>query len=251
MHILKTHTLTTPQADTFLVYWTNSLIRPGGLLRVRVARQIEDAHIAAELAAIQHLLEDKGVIGNAVVGNANTHLIVSLGAIKKLQRMGSDKAHLAPYANFLTTRFAGCKLSVDKNARWFEGFTPVCVEDLLVGEPRRETVKVAGLGEVSVTQHVLDRFADRFISDIAANKIAQAAWKKLGDVASDPSLREVTREGIWTKTKYAQQGKQEGRYFLNSKRNLVLVITEDKHKCLKLVTTYPATGQFHPLLKAA
>lgn len=251
MHMLKTHTLATPQADTFLVYWTNSLVRPGGLLKVRVAAQMQDARIAAELAAIQHLLEDKGVIGNTVVGNANTQLIVSLGAIKKLQRMGSDKAHLAPYANFLTTRFAGCKLSVDKDARWFEGFTPVCVADLLVGAPRRETVKVAGLGEVSVTQHVLDRFADRFLSDTATDKVAQAAWKKLTEVACDPTLREVARQGIWTKAKYAHQGKQEGRYFLNARRNLVLVITEDKNKGMQLVTTYPATGQFHPLLKAA
>ncbi len=107
------------------------------------------------------------------------------------------------------------------------------------------------MGEVSVTQHVLDRFADRFLSDTATDKVAQAAWKKLTEVACDPTLREVARQGIWTKAKYAHQGKQEGRYFLNARRNLVLVITEDKNKGMQLVTTYPATGQFHPLLKAA
>ncbi len=259
MHMLKTHTLHTPQADTFWVYWTNSLVRPGGLLRVRVASQIDDAPIAAELAALQYLLEDKGVLGNTVAGNAHTRLIVSSGAIKKLRRMASDKTHLAPYANFLITRFAGCTLSVDKDVRWFEGFAPV-PEDLLVGSPRRETVKIAGLGEVSVTQHVLDRFADRFMSDttpgiaqgkISPDQIAQAAWKKLTDAASDPALQEVARQGIRVKAKYARLGKPEGRYFLNARRNLVLVITADLHKGLQLVTTYPATGQFHALLKAA
>ena len=251
MHLLKTHTLPTPEADTFRVYWTNSPVRPGGLLRVRVAPRMDDAPIAAELAALQYLLEDKGVLGNSVAGNAMTKLIVSAGAIRKLRRRGSDKLHLAPYANFLTTRFAGCPLTVDKDARWFEGFAPESIEDLVVGSPRRETVKVAGLGEVSVTQHVLERFADRFLSDTAPDQVAQAAWKKLTDTASDPSLREVARRGIWAKANYARQGKAEGRYFLNARRNLVLVIAEDRHKGLQLVTAYPATGRFHPLPDAA
>ncbi len=251
MHILKTHTLATPQFGTFLVYWTNSSIRLGGLLKVRIAAQIDDAHIAAELAAIQHLLEDKKVAGHGVIGNANTQLIVSLGAIRKLQRKESDKTHLIPYANFLTTRFAGCKISVEKDARWFEGFTPVCEEELVVEAPRLETVRVTGLGEVFVTQHVLERFADRFLSDTAEDKIAQVAWKRLRNAASDSSLQEVVRHGIWSKTKYARQGKPEGRYFLSARRNLVLVITEDQRKGKQLVTTYPATTQFKPLLKAA
>lgn len=256
MHLLKTHTLATPQPDTFLVYWANSLIRPGGVLKVRVSPLIQDANIAAELAAIQYLLEDRAVLGDAVVGNANTQLIVSLGAIRKLHRKSSDKAHLAPYANFLTTRFAGCTLSVDKDARWFEGFTTGSVDDLLVGAARRETVKVAGLGAVSVTQHVLDRFADRFLSDTAPDKTAQdrvahTAWKKLTEAAADPSLREVAREGLWAKARYAQQGKQEGRYFLNERRNLVLVVTCDRYKGMQLVTTYPASGRFQPLRNAA
>lgn len=251
MNILKTRTIPTHQADTFLVYWTNSLIRPGGLLKVRVHPNIEDRHIAAELAAMQHLLEEKGVVGRNVVGNACTKLVVSLGAIRKLHRRQSDKVHLAPYANFLTTRFAGCKLDVDKNTRWFDGFQPESAEDLLVGEPRRETVKVAGLGEVTVTQHVLDRFADRFLPETVKDKVAQAAWKKLTEAASDPSVREVARHGIWTAAKHAHHGKQEGRYFLNVRRNLVLVVTDNSGEGMRLVTTYPVTGQFHDLSKAA
>jgi hypothetical protein len=251
MNILKTHTLSTHQADTFLVYWTNSLVRPGGLLKVRINPTMEDAHIAAELAAMQHLLEEKCVVGNAVTGNANTRLIVSLGAIRKLHRMDSCKAHLAPYANFLTTRFAGCGLSVDKDTRWFDGLSPACAEDLLVGGPRRETVKVAGLGEVSVTQHVLDRFADRFLPDTGKDKIAQTAWKKLIDTASDPSVHEVARQRLSGAAKHAHYGQQEGRYFLNARRNLVLVVTNNPGEGMRLVTTYPVNKQFHELARAA
>ncbi len=251
MHILKTHTLAAQDSNTFLVYWTNSTKRVGGLIKVRVTVNMQDAHIAAELAAMQHLLEERGVLGSHLVGNANTKLVVSLGAIKKLRRSQSDKSHLAPYASFLTTRFAGSPISVDKDTRWFDGFTPDTVEDLLVGGPRRETLKVTGLGNVAVTQHVLDRFADRFLPELSQDKLAQSAWKKLKEIAGDPTVREVTRQGLWVGVKCARHGKQEGRYFLNARRNLVLVITDNPGEGKRLVTVYPATGQFLALPMAA
>jgi hypothetical protein len=251
MNVLRTYTITTHQPDTFLVYWTNSSNRPGGLIKVRVTTGMPDAHIAAELAAMQHLLEDKAVIGSNLVGNPNTKLIVSVGAIRKLRHCQSDKSHLAPYANFLTTRFAGSPISVDKDIRWFDGFSPEVTENLIVTGPRRETLKVSGFGEVAVTQHVLDRFADRFLPESSQDKLAQTAWKKLKEIAADPTVREVTRHGLWCGMKHAQQGKNEGRYFLNCRRNLVLVITDNPGEGKRLVTTYPATRQFHAMPIAA
>lgn len=247
MNILRTHTQAGNEANSFLVHWTNSTKRPGGLIKVRMTANMQDAHIAAELAAMQYLLEESGVLGSTLVGNANTQLVVSLGAIKKLRRCQSDKSHLAPYANFLTTRFAGCPISVDKDTHWFEGFTPDTVNDLLISGPRRETLTVSGLGEVAVTQHVLARFADRFLPESSKNQLAQTAWKKLKEIASDPSVREVTRQGLWVGVKYAQQGKQQGRYFLNARRNLILVITDNPGEGKRLATAYPATRQFRAL----
>lgn len=250
MPILKTHTLTTDQPDTFLVYWTNSEARPRGLLRVRVAPEIQDRHIVAELAAIQHLLEDKAAAGRHVVGNANTRLVVSRGAIRKLQRMESDKEHLAPYANFLTTRFSGCPLSVEKDKSWFAGFAPE-PEDLLVSGPRRETLRVCGLGEVSVTHHVLERFTDRFLSESEKAKASQIAWKKLREVAADPMVREVACRKLWGTLKQMREGKQPGRYFLNRRHNLVLVVTDNPGEGMRLVTAYATSRQFHELARAA
>lgn len=248
MNLLKTHTIATAQADTFLVYWTNSLMTPKGVLKVRVTAQIEDRHIAAELAAMQHLLEEKCVIGRNLVGNAGTKLIVSRGAIRKLHHRQSDKAHLAPYANFMTTRFAGCQVSVDADKDWFTGFSPEATDSLLVSGARRETVNVSGLGEVSVTQHVLDRFVTRFLPEINPDKTAQTAWKKLVELASDPSVREVARSGLWAEIAHA--GKQ-ARYFLNAKRKLILVVTDNPREGKRLVTTYPANRHFHDMPKAA
>lgn len=251
MNILKIYTVATEQPDTFLVYWTNSPVRPGGVLRVRVLPGMEDAQIAAELAAMQHLLEEKRVIGTNLVGNPNTRLTVSQGAIRKLQRNQSDKAHLAPYANFLTTRFAGCQLCVDKDVRWFDGVDLNTTEELLVSEPRRETIRVTGLGEVSVTQHVLNRFSDRFLPEIKTDNVCRMAWKKLLETAADPLVREVVRSGLWHSVKYARQNKQEGRYFLNSRSKLILVVTDNPGEGKRLVTAYPANKQFVPLAQAA
>jgi hypothetical protein len=251
MNILKIHTLATGQSDTFNVYWSNSGFRPGGLLKVRITAPIEDRHIAAELAAMQHLLEVKCVLGHKLVGNAGTQLVISLGAIRKLHRRQSDKVHLAPFANFLTTRFAGCRLKVDKDSAWFDGFQPDSIEDLLVTGPIRETLKVTGLGKVCVTQHVLERFADRFLAGTEPAKAVPAAWKNLVALASDASVREVVRDSLWGAARYSSPGRQEGRYFLNAKRNLVLVVTDHPKQGKRLVTTYPATRHFRDMPRAA
>ena len=251
MNLLKTYTYPTELADSFLVYWANSPLRAGGLLKVRVLPRLADPQIAAELAALQYLLEEKQVLGCQLSGNANTSLIVSQGAIRKLLHRKSDKAQLAPYANFLTTRFAGCKLAVAKDTRWFAGFIPDAVDDLLVGEPRREQVNVTGVGAVSVTQHVLDRYAHRFLTAVPPDKLAQAAWKNLSKAATDPALQEVTRKGLWQAMNSALKGKQEGRYFLNPASQLVLVITDNPGEGKRLVTAYPAKRQFKHLAKAA
>ena len=251
MNILKTYVSTTPRSDTFLVYWTNTAMAPKGILRIRVTATIEDRGIVAELVAIQHLLEKKHVIGTNLSGNDGIKLIVSSGAIRKLHLRKSDKVHLVPYANFLTTRFAGCQLSVEKNIGWFDGFSPELIEDHLVSGARRETIQITGIGDVSVTQHVLDRFADRFLAETPSGKTAQTAWKKLVELAAEPSVCEVTRHSLWSGVNHMHQGRQEGRYFMNAKCRLVLVVTDNPREGKRLVTTYPTNHHFHIMQQAA
>ena len=251
MHTLKTHTLPGLQTDTYLVYWTNSSVRLGGLLRVKVAAKVEDKAIAAELAAIQHLLEVRCVLGNNISGNAKTQLVVSSGAIRKLQRRQSDKVHLAPYANFLCTRFAACPIAVEKNPRWFREQLPVTEEDLLVSGPRRETIRLGGRGEVSVTRHVLDRFVDRALVDQSPDQGMQVAWKKLSRLAEHQSVKEVSRQSLWAGVIHNCNGKHEGRYFLNSVQQMVMVVTDNPNEGPRLVTTYPVTRHFRQMAQAA
>ena len=251
MNFLKTFTLSVQQSDTFSVYWTNSASRFGGVVHVKVTAKLDDRAIAAELAAIQHLLEVKKVLGNNLSGNAKTKLVVSSGAIRKLHRQQSDKGHLAPYANFLCTRFAACPVSVEKDTSWFSGQIPSSEDHLLVSAPLRAKIQLHGLGEVTVTRHVLQRFVDRVIVDQAADQAIQVAWKKLNKLADHPSVKEVTRKSLWSGIKNSRFGKQEGRYFLNSVQQMVLVVTDNPNEGLRLVTTYPATKQFRQMAKAA
>jgi hypothetical protein len=113
MNILKVFTVATSEPDQFFVYWTNSSVCLKGIIKIRVTANIEDRAIAAELSATKYLLEQKCVLGQNIVGNAGIRLSVSSGAIRKLMHRKSNKTHLIPYAQFLTTRYAGCQLASD------------------------------------------------------------------------------------------------------------------------------------------
>ena len=251
MNILKTHTVRSTEPDQFLVYWTNSTMCPRGVIQVRVTADIDDLAIAAELAAIKYLLDQKCVLGQNIVGSAGIRLFVSSGAIRKLLHRSSNKVHLAPYAQFLTTRFAGCRLEVDKDRRWFDGFVLNSVESLLVSEPKQEMIRVRGIGEVCVTRHILDRFVDRFLPAIPCDKKLQVAWKKLVELATDPSVYEVSKNNPWLRIKYSSRGQQESRYFLNLNKKQILVVTDHPREGRHLVTTYPASHHFQSQPKAA
>lgn len=248
MNKLKVFTQATESPDIFKVYWSNNLIRPNGVVTTTVPGQIEDKMIIAELRALQYLLEERWVLGEHVTGNANTHLIVSLGAIRKLKQGRSGKGHLARYAEFLCTRFAGCEIEVDKDQRLFEVDPPEQTE-LLVTGPLPETIAIRRIGRVGITRHVMNRLAERM-------KLEQPTdpgkiWKCLQRVAGDPAVREIGRRGgLFARVAYQHQGQDEGRYFLSPKQNMVLVVT-DNARGRQLVTAYPASSKYFDLAAAA
>ena len=248
MNKLKVFTQATDAPDTFLVYWTNNLISPKGVIKTTVLGNMDDKMIVAELRAIQYLLEERSVLGEHAIGNAHMHITVSLGAIKKLKHGRSDKAHLARYAEFLCTRFAGCQIEVDKDDRVFKDSAPEQTE-LMVTAPVPENVEMRGIGRVSVTRHVLERMAKRLPAERAADPAK--AWKMLQRMASDPSVREVGRNSdVFTRLAFLKRGQAEGRYFLNPKMNMILVVA-DNARGKNLVTTYSANSRFFNMTAAA
>lgn len=122
---------------------------------------------------------------------------------------------------------------------------------ILVSGPRQETIRLRGLGEVSVTRHVLDRFVDRVLVDQSSDQAMQLAWKKLSRLAEHQSVTEVSRQSLWAGVIHNRNGKHEGRYFLNSVQQMVMVVTDNPNEGPRLVTTYPVTRHFHQIEKAA
>lgn len=248
MQKLKVYTKQTDRSDTFQVFWTNNPLRPGGVIDITVLDQVDDKIVIAELRAIQYLLEERCALGDHVIGNSNTRLTVSLGAIRKLKQGRSDKTHLTRYAEFLCTRFAGCHLEVDKDDRIFRN-APSEHAVLTVSAPVLETIHIHGYGDVAVTRHVLERLADRLPADRA--KGPADVWKHLQRMASDPSVHEVSwHSGAFTRLTYQKHGRDEGRYFLNPRTNMILVIA-DNLRGRNLVTAYLADQSFFNLQAAA
>ncbi|MHB1300515.1 MAG: hypothetical protein ACYCY8_06580 [Burkholderiales bacterium] len=248
MNKLKVMTWGTDHPDAFDVHWTNNLIRPCGVIRITVPGVNDDKMVVAELRAIQYLLEERWALGEHVIGNPNTHLIVSLGAIKKLKHGRSDKTQLARHAEFLCTRFAGCRIEVAKDDRVFRGEAPERTE-LMVTAPQPEIIDIRGIGPVGVTRHVLERLAERLPA--AQAKDPARIWKRLQRMASDPSVREVNRHSsLYRKLAHKKHEQHEGRYFLNPKLNMILVVT-DNARGRNLVTTYMADSSFIVMATAA
>ncbi len=248
MQKLKVFTRPTDRPDTFQVSWTNNPLRPGGVIDITVLDKVDDKIVVAELRGIQYLLEERCALGDHVIGNAHTRLTVSLGAIRKLQQGRSDKAHLVRYAEFLCTRFAGCLIEVDKDDRVFKG-APSEHAALTVSAPILETIHIHGFGEVAVTRHVLERLADRLPA--GRTKGPAHVWKHLQRMAADRSVREVSRHSsAFTRLAYQKHGQDEGRYFLNPKMNMILVVA-DNQRGRNLVTAYLADQRFTNLQAAA
>lgn len=205
-----------------------------GILRI-TSPAPEDAKIIAELYGIQYLLEVKEVVGNNVAGHENTHLFVSLGAIKKLARMGSDKQHIAEYAKFLITRFKGCPIEVIKNEKWLSTEEMPIIE-LDASEPLDEKIEVTGIGEVVLTAHVVEKYSERFGIEVIGD-----ARRKLRRIAGEPKVREIEKNNPKTKIKFALKGKEEGRYFYHPTQDVIMVLANNAKGNLAMVTVYPAT----------
>lgn len=219
--------------EHFIVHWTNNPTSPRAPLRVFVPTDREDRAIIAELYALQYLLEVKEVLGNDQAGNKYIKLIVSFGAIRKLYKKESAKCALTGYAKFLTTRFKGCEIEVDKDERSFGSEDPSQTLDASI--PMPEQIRVYGLGDVAVSSHVVERYAERM--EVDPERLGQA-WRALRKIASDGRVREIRKNRPATHAKYSKLGREEGRYFYHPSRELMMVVANNMGRKPELVTVY-------------
>lgn len=191
MHHIALFTERSPSGgDTFDVYWTTGA-NTKGICRCTVTAPLAtDKEVAAELYALQHLLEVENVLGHDRAGNSLT-ITVSSGAVKKLALFKSDKDHLIPWTFFLTTRFGDATIEVDKPRRndpkcWLPAPDKAKLISLTAAGPLPETIYLHGVGQVELTVHAIERFLERRAAENRAT-----AWRQLRNMAKDTSVRQI------------------------------------------------------------
>lgn len=240
MQYLRVIAIPSPDGQ-FDVYWSNTNLETvRGIAHVTVPPG-DDRNIIAELHALQYLLEVEEAVGENAAGGPAIKLVVSVGQIKLLSRGASSKQALVKHAKFLTTRFKGCKIEVKKDAGWV-AVVPANAKhtELDAGTPFEEVIALHGLGDVTVTTHVVEQFAEHLAHRRGVAFAIAEAWRLLRDLASDGKITEVARSNEKKRLGYALKGMQEGRYFVHPNKKWILVCTKrESQNRMALVTVYP------------
>lgn len=217
--------------DEFIVYWRNGLHKQGALTVVVKVHVPADHKVVAELAAMKHLLEEKAIFGEER-GGKNLLLSISSGsAIRKLAKMQSTKAHLATYAKFLTTRFAGAEIKVEPDDNWIKPRALNNVERIEVNRAESSTIDLPHLGSVNITRHVVERLNQR-LNYPGEEEVLRMLLK----IARGPLVE------LQQSSDYIQKAKDKygeaGRLFENKTLRCRLVIRQKKNGSRYLATAY-------------
>ena len=193
-----------------------------------------DAAILGELAALQHLLNVRNISGKNRNGTG-LYLVVSRGAIKKLAEKKSNKAYLAEYSHFLTTRYYDAEIIVEKDKSWLPAdpgpVNPVAIN--LDGINPIEFIETPALGKVTITTNALTEYAT-----VAGTSGVSQSWKsinrrlmgKLLKVEVSDSLARVHRRKYPNKASEIWKNPEDSMHFIFSREQpdlLVLVTVYD------------------------
>jgi len=143
-----------------------------GVICVQGLHNTPDSLAAAELVSIRHLIFTNKVFNRDIVSGAGIELAFSSAVIKKVFRGKTSKKHLDPFAHFYKTTLDGAILSLsDQN----DEFLPKIEDDVLVEyveaseSSRYDIISTPTIGEVRLTKHSVDQYAERLHSGDAKN----------------------------------------------------------------------------------
>ena len=215
MNELRVITLGTEDPKVFDTYWRTGLVQKG---RVRTTVFVTDdcAKVAAELSALQYLLESKNACGHDKTGSG-LRLFISQDEIMALLNQTSHMHYLSEYAAFLKTRFYGAEVAVSTaDISWADEMCDRQVDDISVYSPSVTRIEVAGIGPVELTAHAVFRYVQRF------GRPAGKAWRDLVKLAKEAVPITVQRKEI-------HNIKHRNRGIYCQAKQVVLVITPPDH----------------------
>ncbi|WP_010487487.1 hypothetical protein [Pseudomonas sp. S9] len=147
-----------------------------------------DALDYVELFGIWYFLMSIEIAGQGRSAK-NLKLIVSRGAIKRLLRESSSKAHLFSFTNALRTQFFGLNdIEVDKTSAWAANVcTSACVRwDGL--PPDYPEIENPVLGHVRVTHHAVERYYEATNREGRADQVFQRVCRILREADQEALL---------------------------------------------------------------
>ena len=224
MNELRVITLGTEDPKVFDTYWRTGLVQKG---RVRTTVYVTDncAQVAAELSALQYLLEKKNACGHDKTGSG-LRLIISQEEITELLNQTSQMHYLSDYATFLKTRFFGAEVIVNAGDNlWADETCDRQVDDISVYSPSVTSIEVAGFGPVELTSHAVARYVQRF------GRPAGKAWRDLMKLAKEAIPATLQRKEI-----HNLKHRNRGIYYQAKKVILVITPPEQPGRLPKLVT---------------
>lgn len=213
------------------VYWATGP-QSRGRIRTRLQRPLEDGAIAAELSVAQHLLIHKNVCGHNKTG-AGLELHVSFGAIRKLARGISGKAHLTPYALFLRTRFIGANIKVDSSLSWQDAPEQIDAEIAVQAFPC--ALEIPAVGKVVPRAHLMEQYCQRF------ERPPRKAWREIQRILGSVEPFAPAHRSAWSDLRH----RHPGRHFIHRGRQLCFVVTppDAVGGLPNLVTVFPTNPQ--------
>ena len=222
------HLITHPTEDpcVFDTYWMTGLLQRGRV-RTRIP-YYTDGRTAAELAAAEHLLVNKHACGHNKAG-AGLRLYVSSIAIPELLQGEAPKGFLAPYANFLRTRFCGAEVMFkDGPYSWADEHCEAHFDEIEVTAPPVTVIEVNGVGPVELTVHAVNQYIKRF------ERKPAKAWRESSTIAAEVLPARPTRRHFMSDVKH----RRPGQFLLEPKRGVVFVVAErDRVDALPRVVT--------------
>ena len=214
MNELHLTTNPTNNPRVFDVYWMTGLLQKG---RIRITvPYLDDGLTAAELAAAQYLLTVKNACGHNKAG-AGLIIYASSSEIPNLIGGISLKAYLAPYGNFLRTRFLG--VVVEHRVAPFDWADELCeaqVDFIEVEKPAVTVIEVSGVGPVELTAHAVEKYINRF------DRKPEKAWREITRISRDAKPAVLLGRNVMHDIKH----RRPGQYVLDEKRGVMLVIAQ-------------------------
>ena len=231
MNLLQVFTQGTDDPLVFDTYWMTGLVKKGRV-RTTVYVSEEFAKVAAELSAIQYLLEQKNACGHDKSGSG-LRLCVSQEEIAALVDRKSYMGGISDYVNFLKTRFLGAELSVcSETPLWADEQCDRLVDEISIYTPSVTCIEIAGIGLVKLTAHAVSRYVQR------SGRAAGKAWRdliKLGREAVQVTYKRKEINNI---------GHRRKGLFFKSKEMVLVITPPDRPGCLPRLVTVTSPNTF-------